>query len=144
MGGVGRRAKPARKAMRARQTEANSIIRALPIELDSPTLSFVLENWYLFVAALVSGALLLWPMLARRRRRRGSAPPTRCSLINREKAVLIDVSEPAEYAAGHAVGAQNVPLGSLETLARAAEEQVAAAGRRLPDRRARAARRRRR
>ena len=28
----------------------------------------------------------------------------RCSLINREKGVLIDVSEPAEYAAGHAVG----------------------------------------
>ena len=36
-------------------------------------------------------------------------------LINREKAVLIDVSEPAEYAAGHAVGAKSVPLASLET-----------------------------
>ena len=36
-------------------------------------------------------------------------------LINREKAVLIDVSEPAEYAAGHAVGARSVPLASLET-----------------------------
>jgi rhodanese-related sulfurtransferase len=28
--------------------------------------------------------------------------------------VLIDVSEPGEYAAGHAIGARNVPLGSLE------------------------------
>ena len=35
-------------------------------------------------------------------------------LINREKAVLIDVSEPAEFAAGHAPGARNVPLGTLE------------------------------
>ena len=35
-------------------------------------------------------------------------------LINREKGVLIDVSEPAEYAAGHAAGARNVPLGQLE------------------------------
>ena len=32
-------------------------------------------------------------------------------LINRERAVLIDISEPAEYAAGHAVGARSVPLG---------------------------------
>jgi rhodanese-related sulfurtransferase len=35
-------------------------------------------------------------------------------LINREKGVLIDVSEPAEYASGHAVGARNIPFGSLE------------------------------
>jgi rhodanese-related sulfurtransferase len=28
--------------------------------------------------------------------------------------VLIDVSEPAEYAAGHAAGARNIPFGSLE------------------------------
>ena len=38
-------------------------------------------------------------------------------LINREKAVLIDVSEPAEYAAGHAAGAQSVPLAGLEARA---------------------------
>ena len=36
-------------------------------------------------------------------------------LINREKAVLIDVSDAAEYAAGHAVGARSVPLAALET-----------------------------
>ena len=35
-------------------------------------------------------------------------------LINREKAVLIDVSEPAEFAAGHATQARNIPFGSLE------------------------------
>ena len=27
-------------------------------------MSFVLDNWYLFVTALVSGGLLLWPMIA--------------------------------------------------------------------------------
>ena len=36
-------------------------------------------------------------------------------LINREKAVLIDVSEPAEYAAGHAAGSRSVPIGSIES-----------------------------
>jgi rhodanese-related sulfurtransferase len=35
-------------------------------------------------------------------------------LVNREKAVLIDVSEPGEYAAGHPSGARNVPLGQLD------------------------------
>ena len=35
-------------------------------------------------------------------------------LINREKAVVIDVCEPAEFAAGHVGGAKNVPLGELE------------------------------
>ena len=35
-------------------------------------------------------------------------------LINREKGVLIDVCEPAEFAAGHAAGARNVPLGPLD------------------------------
>ena len=30
------------------------------------------------------------------------------------RAVLIDISEPAEYAAGHAIGARSVPLSSLE------------------------------
>ena len=34
--------------------------------------------------------------------------------MNREKAVVVDVSEPAEFAAGHIVGAKNIPLGELE------------------------------
>jgi rhodanese-related sulfurtransferase len=76
---------------------------------------FVLDNWYLFVTAIVSGGLLLWPTLT------GGVGGGRVSaadavrMINREKAVLIDISEPAEYAAGHAVGAKSVPLASLET-----------------------------
>ncbi|MBC7939351.1 MAG: rhodanese-like domain-containing protein [Chitinophagaceae bacterium] len=35
-------------------------------------------------------------------------------LINRERGVLVDVAEPAEYAAGHAAGARNVPLATLD------------------------------
>jgi rhodanese-related sulfurtransferase len=78
-------------------------------------LRFVLDNWYLFVTALVSGGLLLWPVLT------GGTGGGRVSaadavrMINREKAILIDISEPAEYAAGHPVGARSVPLASLET-----------------------------
>jgi rhodanese-related sulfurtransferase len=42
-------------------------------------------------------------------------PAAAVQLINREKAVVIDVCEPGEFAAGHVVGARNVPLGELET-----------------------------
>ena len=77
--------------------------------------NFLIENWYLFAVALVSGALLVWPILSQ-----GTTAGVKVStadavqLINREKAVLIDISEPAQYAAGHAAGARSVPLASLE------------------------------
>ena len=35
-------------------------------------------------------------------------------LINRERAVVVDVSEPDEFAAGRVGGAKNIPLGELE------------------------------
>jgi rhodanese-related sulfurtransferase len=35
-------------------------------------------------------------------------------LINREKGVVVDVCEPAEFAAGHVGGAKNIPLNQLE------------------------------
>jgi rhodanese-related sulfurtransferase len=76
---------------------------------------FLLDTWYLFLAAAISGALLLWPLI-----NKNAGGSTKVStndavqLINRERALLIDVSEPAEYAAGHAMGARSVPFGSLE------------------------------
>jgi len=76
---------------------------------------FLLEgyNWVLALAALTPGVLLLWPTLARQSAGAvGTSEAVR--LINREKAVLIDVSEPEEFAQGHASGARNVPLNSLQ------------------------------
>jgi rhodanese-related sulfurtransferase len=77
-------------------------------------MQFLLENWVLLLAALSSGTLLLWPNLSSA----GAGPSVSTSeavrLMNHEKAALIDVCEPQEYAAGHAVGARNVPAQSLE------------------------------
>ncbi len=78
-------------------------------------MSFVIDNWYLFVTALVSGGLLLWPTLADNMGGAKVSAADAVRLINREKAVLIDISEPAQYAAGHAVGARSIPLAVLET-----------------------------
>ncbi len=75
--------------------------------------SFLIENWYLIAAALISGAMLVRPMLGQTGGAKVSAADA-VHLINRERAVLIDISEPAEYAAGHAVGAKSVPLSGLE------------------------------
>ena len=76
-------------------------------------LNFLLDHWYLVLAALASGALLLWPQLSRGTQGGKVNATEAVRLINREKAVLIDVSEPAEFAAVHAAGARSVPLGAL-------------------------------
>lgn len=76
-------------------------------------MSFFIENWYLFTLALVSGIALALPAL----RRAGGgnlSPQNAVQRINREKAVVIDVREPAEFAAGHITNAKNVPLAQIE------------------------------
>ena len=69
--------------------------------------------WLLILAAAVSGALLFWPAFSRARNG-GVSPTEAVRLMNREKAVVIDVSEPGEYAAAHIVGSRNIPIGRLE------------------------------
>ena len=67
----------------------------------------------MIVAALVAGGLLLRPTLSDARNG-GVSPTEAVRLMNREKATVIDVSEPGEFAAGHIVGARNIPIGRLE------------------------------
>ncbi len=79
-------------------------------------MKFLLDTWYLFVAAAVSGGLLLWPLLNRGGTGQNRVSPNDAvQLINRQRAVLIDVSEPKEFAAGHAAGSKSVPFATLET-----------------------------
>lgn len=77
-------------------------------------MKFFVDNWYLFLAAAVSGTMLFWPMLNRSTGGLRITAAQAVQLINREKAVLIDVREPAEFAAVHAAGSKSVPLGGLE------------------------------
>lgn len=76
-------------------------------------IEFVTANWMLILIALSSGGMLAWPLI------RGSGGGTLTAqgavqLINRERAVLVDVREPEEFATGHMIGAKNVPLNQLD------------------------------
>ena len=71
-------------------------------------------NPLLALTALVSGALLLWPLV-----RRGTGGPwvdtTRAiALINRQDALVLDVRDAGDYGAGHILGAKNLPLARIE------------------------------
>lgn len=76
-------------------------------------MKFILDNWMIMSVALASGAMLVWPVL------KGAAGGSLSAagavqLINHEKAVVIDVCEASEFAAGHVGGAKHIPLNQLE------------------------------
>jgi rhodanese-related sulfurtransferase len=76
-------------------------------------MKFILDNWMLMSVALVSASMLFWPLI------KGASGGSLTAqgavqLINREKAVVIDVCEANEFAAGHVGGAKNIPLNQLE------------------------------
>jgi rhodanese-related sulfurtransferase len=77
-------------------------------------LEFLLKNWMLVLTALVSGFFLVWPQIKGKGGAGSIGTNEAVRLINRERAVLIDVSEPDEFAKGHPNGARNVPISKLE------------------------------
>ncbi len=85
-----------------------------PDDPESKTVSFFAENWILILVAFVSGGMLVWPLVNRAGGGLTVSTTDAVRLINREKGVLIDVSEANEYAAAHARGARSIPFGSLE------------------------------
>ena len=77
-------------------------------------MKFVMDNIFLIAAAVVSGAMLVWPMV-----RRGSGGPAvstleATQLINRQDALVVDVREQAEYAQAHILNSRGLPLSQLE------------------------------
>ena len=77
-------------------------------------MSFIVNNWMLELIIVLSGAMLVWPLVQGRfskLKEVGTLAATQ--LINRQNAVLVDVREAKEYAAGHLPNAVHVPLSEL-------------------------------
>ena len=75
-------------------------------------MEFINQNILLISIVVVSGLGLLWPMFARPS---GNSvnPGEATLLINREDAIVIDVREADEFAAGHLPDARNIPGSKL-------------------------------
>jgi rhodanese-related sulfurtransferase len=77
-------------------------------------MAFVQENWLLILVAIVSGAMLVWPLVQRRfspMKGLGTSEVTR--LINSRDAIPLDLREPKEFEAGRLPNALHVPLSQL-------------------------------
>jgi rhodanese-related sulfurtransferase len=78
-------------------------------------LPFIEKNWPLVLVFVLSGAMLLWPLVQRRlspTREIGTFDATR--LINAENAILLDVREPKEFTGSRLPNALHIPLSQLK------------------------------
>ena len=74
-------------------------------------MEFIINNIWLFALVLISGGALLWPLLRQRGSKVSILQATQ--MINQGKTVIMDVREPAEFAAGHIRESKNIPLKEL-------------------------------
>lgn len=77
-------------------------------------MEFVQENIWLVLIAVVSGAMFVWPSVAKRLHGAKEVGIVEAvQLINRQDAAIVDVREPGEFKTGHIPNARNLPLGQL-------------------------------
>jgi rhodanese-related sulfurtransferase len=69
-------------------------------------------NWAWTATALISGGMLLWPLL--RGNKAEVSPAAATLMMNREDAVILDVRETAEWSGGHIANARHIALGQID------------------------------
>jgi hypothetical protein len=74
---------------------------------------FLTENIFLIVTALVSGAMLLWPLINRQMAGASVGTLEATRLMN-SGAIVLDVRNPDEFARGHVVGSRNIPMADID------------------------------
>src|SRR5215218_7732850 len=83
-----------------------------------PYLSFLMKspmNIVLLGAVLVSGGMIVWPLLARIMRPGQEVETVQAvQLINRRDAVVLDVRDATEYNSGHITNARHIPESELD------------------------------
>lgn len=71
-------------------------------------------NLLLFFTAVITGGMLIWPIISRLFRHGNEVGALEAvQLINRRDAVVIDVRDSGEYAAGHITNARHIPEAQL-------------------------------
>ncbi len=75
-------------------------------------MEFIQQNWYWAALAAVSGGMLIFTSV--KGGAKGISPQEATQLINREDALVLDVRESSEFAAGHILNARHIPLADLE------------------------------
>ena len=76
-------------------------------------MKFLTENIFLIVTALVSGAMLLWPLINRQMAGASVGTLEATRLMN-GGAIVLDVRKPDEFARGHVVGSRNIPMVDID------------------------------
>lgn len=76
-------------------------------------LDFVIENWYLFAALVVILGLLIADPLIKQASGVKSVSVLEMPMLTRDKYVIVDVSEPADYKKSHIPEAINLPAKTL-------------------------------
>lgn len=71
-------------------------------------------NLMLFGTAVITGGMLIWPLINRPfRQTKEIGVAEAVQLINRRDAVVVDVRDSGEYAAGHIANARHIPEAQL-------------------------------
>jgi rhodanese-related sulfurtransferase len=109
-GGIGRRANVGNGAIRYHFTFA----LALCLDFTPPVMQFIQNNWPLILVMILSGGMLLWPLIGRRFSKVGEVGALGATqLINRQNAVMLDLRETKDYDGGHVPNAVHIPLSQL-------------------------------
>lgn len=75
--------------------------------------TFLADNVFFIIAAVMSGGMLLWPMISRNSAREIDAQHA-VRLINYEDALVLDVRDDSAYASGHIPNAKHIPAESIK------------------------------
>ena len=77
-------------------------------------MNFLIDNIIFIALALGSGGLLLWPMLSRSGGNGALSPLEATQLINHRNAIVVDLRDEKDFAAGSLAGARNIPQANLK------------------------------
>ena len=76
-------------------------------------MQFIRDNWMLASLALASGSMLAWSFIGSKLSGVEQADTLKATRLYNDDALVLDVREDKEFAAGHIPKAKHIPLGQL-------------------------------